>query len=86
MSALGRKPKVQAKPVFYSVGEMAETLRIGEMTVYRAIHAGHLPALKFGGRYVVPAKVIDELINAAMDGGALVDIAEWQVAADGGES
>jgi excisionase family DNA binding protein len=62
----------------YSVGEFARALGVGEMTVYRAIHAGRLPAIKFGGRYVVPAKALDELIEAAMSTGALVDIADGQ--------
>jgi len=60
----------------YSVGEFARALGVGEMTVYRAIHAGRLPAIKFGGRYVVPAKALDDLIEAAMSSGGLVDIAE----------
>jgi len=70
-------------PSTYSVGEFARTLGVGEMTVYRAIHAGRLPAIKFGGRYVVPAKALDELIEAAMSTGGLVDIAE-RLSAQGG--
>jgi excisionase family DNA binding protein len=60
----------------YSVGEFARALGVGEMTVYRAIHAGRLPAIKFGGRYVIPAKALKDLIEAAMSSGGLVDVAE----------
>jgi excisionase family DNA binding protein len=64
-------------PAFYAVGRFAQALGIGEASVYRAIHAGRLPALKFGGRYMVPAKVLDQLVAAAMNGG-LVDIDTWE--------
>jgi excisionase family DNA binding protein len=64
-------------PAFYAVGRFAQALGIGEASVYRAIHAGRLPALKFGGRYMVPAKVLDQLVEAAMSGG-LVDIDTWE--------
>jgi len=73
----------QATPrAFYGVGDFAQALGIGEMSVYRAIHAGRLPALKFGGRLMVPAKVLDQLVAAAMAGG-LVDIDTWEPGADG---
>ena len=82
---LGKKEAAGAGrvPAVYSVGEFARALGVGEMTVYRAIHGGRLPAIKFGGRYVVPAKALEELIDTAMSTGGLVDIAEWE-SADGG--
>jgi excisionase family DNA binding protein len=70
-------------PSMYSVGEFARALGVGEMTVYRAIHSGRLPAIKFGGRYVIPAKALEQLIEAAMSSGGLVDVAE-RVSAQGG--
>ncbi|MEU4390189.1 helix-turn-helix domain-containing protein [Kribbella sp. NPDC023855] len=72
-----------APRAFYGVGDFAQALGIGEMSVYRAIHAGRLPSLKFGGRFVIPAKVVDQLVQAAMNGGGVVDIDEWQPPADG---
>lgn len=60
----------------YSVGEFADQLGLAEVTVYRAIHLGHIPAIKFAGRYLVPAQVLDDLLEAAMTQG-LVDIALW---------
>ncbi|MGL5823834.1 MAG: helix-turn-helix domain-containing protein [Nocardioides sp.] len=68
---------------FYSVAEFARALGVGEMTVYRAIHAGRLPAVKFGGRYLVPARVLEELIESAMATGSLVDVADQLDPADG---
>ena len=76
----------ESQPVpraFYGVGDFAQALGIGEMSVYRAIHAGRLPTLKFGGRFVVPAKVLDQLVEAAMSGG-VVDIDEWEPGANRG--
>jgi len=67
----------------YSVGEFARALGVGEMTVYRAIHAGRLPAIKFGGRYVIPARALEDLIEAAMSSGGLVDVTERLSAQDG---
>jgi excisionase family DNA binding protein len=46
---------------FYTVSEAAELLRVSEVTLYREIRLNRFPALKIRGRYVVPAKAIDEL-------------------------
>ncbi|TCN36863.1 excisionase family DNA binding protein [Kribbella orskensis] len=79
MSVKATKQEAQAAPSFYGVGAFAKAVGIGTASVYRAIHAGHLPALKFGGRYVVPARVLDQLVEAVM-GGELVDLDEWRPA------
>jgi excisionase family DNA binding protein len=70
---------------FCSVDEFAAAVGIGEMSVYRAIHAGRLPAIKFGGRYLVPIKALDNLVEAAMAAGGLVDLEDLApVVNDGG--
>ena len=66
-----------ARPRFYTVGETAEMLRTSAITVYRAINHGEFPAVRVRGRLIVPAKVIDALIDAAIDTGALVDAQDW---------
>lgn len=53
-------------PRFYSVAEVAEIFRMSSMTVYRAIAAGEFPAVRIRGRWIVPARAVDELIEAAM--------------------
>jgi excisionase family DNA binding protein len=58
---------------FLSVAETADLLGLSASTVQRAIRAGDFPAIKIRGRYVVPAKALDDLENAALDRG-LVDI------------
>lgn len=51
---------------FYKVSEAAGLLGLSEPTLYRAIRAGEFPAIKVRGRYVVPAKAIDELEASAI--------------------
>lgn len=53
-------------PRFYSVAEVAEIFRMSSMTVYRAIAAGEFPAVRIRGRWIVPARAVEELIDAAM--------------------
>ncbi len=56
---------------FFTAAEAAELMNLSEPTVYRAIRAGEFPAIKVRGRYVVPAKAIDE-----MEASALATVAE----------
>ena len=62
---------------FYSVAEAAEILRMDKMTVYRAIRANEFPAIKVRGRYVVPARALDAMEQAAVSTGTTIDAAEW---------
>lgn len=66
-----------ARPRFHTVAEAAAILRTSEVTLYRAIHAGEFPAVKTRRRYVVPARALDEMENAAVTSGAVVDAADW---------
>jgi excisionase family DNA binding protein len=52
-------------------------LGLSSMTVYRAIADGEFPAIKIRGRVIVPAKAIEEMIEAATADGSLVDSASW---------
>lgn len=51
---------------FLTVPEAAELLRIDTSTLYRAIRSGEFPAVRIRARYLVPGKVIEELIANAM--------------------
>lgn len=51
---------------FFTVAEAAELLGLSEPTVYRAIREGGFPAIKIRGRYVIPAKAIDEMELSAL--------------------
>ena len=48
-----------------SVTEVAQMLGLAPMTVYRAIHAGQLPAMKLGRRYLIPAHALDAMEEVA---------------------
>ncbi len=49
------------------------------MTLYRAINAGEFPAVRVRGRVIVPARVLDALIEGAVDAGSVVDAASFVV-------
>lgn len=64
-------------PRFYSVPEVARMLGMSAMTVYRAIAAGEFPAVKVRGRLIVPARALEEMVDAAVADRSAVDAAEW---------
>lgn len=72
----GEAQQRQRKP-FLNVKEAAEQLRLDESTLYRHLREGRFPGVKVGGRYLVPAAVIEELAAGAMAAGHCVDIDEW---------
>lgn len=39
---------------FLTVAEVADLMRLSKMTVYRMVHSGELPAVRFGRSYRVP--------------------------------
>lgn len=39
---------------FLTVAEVAEMMRVSNMTVYRMVHAGDLPAIRFGRSFRIP--------------------------------
>lgn len=64
-------------PQFYSVTEAAAMFGLSPMTIYRAIAAGEFPAIKIRGRFIVPARAIEAMIDAAAKNGSMVDAAGW---------
>ena len=58
-------------PRFYNVREAADLLGLSVSTVFRAIRASEFPAIKVRGRYVVPAKAIDQMEASALSGGVV---------------
>ena len=70
-------PKPQKPKTFLSVAETAQLMRMSEMTLYRAIAAGEFPAVRIRGRLIIPARAIDEMVEAALADGHQVDAADW---------
>lgn len=61
---------------WYSVAEVARMFGMAPMTLYRAIHADEFPAVKIRGRYVIPARALEEMERAAVNTQSLVTSAE----------
>ncbi len=43
---------------FLTVAEVADTMRVSRMTVYRMVHSGELPAIRFGRSFRVPESAV----------------------------
>jgi excisionase family DNA binding protein len=65
----GKAPKL-----FYTVREAADVLRVAPMTIYRAIQEDAFPAVKIRSRYVIPAKAVEGMAQAAAESGQVVEI------------
>ncbi|ASR33849.1 hypothetical protein BAY61_01315 [Prauserella marina] len=76
MTSAGAGPDRPA-PVFYNVAEAADLLRLDQSTLYRHLRSGRFPAVKIGGRYVVPRVVLERLITDVLAVGTCLDIADW---------
>lgn len=66
----------------YSVPEAAALLSISQEYLYRLIQAGNFPAVRMRiggrqGRYVVPAKAVEQLLDEAVDSNVCVEAAAW---------
>jgi excisionase family DNA binding protein len=43
---------------FLTVAEVADLMRVSRMTVYRLVHSGELPAIRFGRSFRVPESAV----------------------------
>ncbi|MGJ9402950.1 helix-turn-helix domain-containing protein [Arthrobacter sp. KK5.5] len=50
---------------FMTVGEVADVMRVSKMTVYRLVHSGELPAVRFGRSYRVPETAVGDYLRTA---------------------
>ena len=48
---------------FLTVAEVAGMMRVSKMTVYRLVHAGELPAIRFGRSYRVPESAVADALQ-----------------------
>lgn len=48
---------------FLTVAEVADIMRVSKMTVYRQVHAGELPAVRFGRSYRVPEQAVTAALH-----------------------
>jgi excisionase family DNA binding protein len=59
---------------FLTVAEVAGLMRVSKMTVYRLVHSGELPAIRFGRSYRVPESAVAEALQRPIaDDGPIAD-------------
>jgi excisionase family DNA binding protein len=66
MPAGGERLLSEAK--FLTVAEVAAVMRVSKMTVYRLVHAGHLPAIRVGRSFRVPEQAVHEYLRESFVG------------------
>ena len=59
--ASGERPLNEVN--FLTVAEVAAVMRVSKMTVYRLVHSGELPAVRFGRSYRVPESAVTEALQ-----------------------
>lgn len=47
---------------FLTVGEVAQMMRVSTMTVYRLVHSGELPAIRFGRSFRIPESAVSNIV------------------------
>jgi len=52
-----------SKMSFLTVNEVADVMRVSSMTVYRMVHAGELPAIRFGRSYRIPESAVVQMVS-----------------------
>jgi excisionase family DNA binding protein len=48
---------------FMTVAEVAAVMRVSRMTVYRLVHTGELPAIRFGKSFRVPESAVVDVLQ-----------------------
>ncbi|MDR2252962.1 MAG: helix-turn-helix domain-containing protein [Bifidobacteriaceae bacterium] len=54
---------MEEKKAFLTVSEVAQTLRVSDMTIYRLVASGEIRALKVGRSYRIPADALEEWLE-----------------------
>jgi len=50
---------------FLTVGEVAQMMRVSTITVYRLVHSGELPAVRFGRSFRIPESAVSSIVYSA---------------------
>jgi excisionase family DNA binding protein len=58
---------------FLTVNEVADMMRVSSMTVYRMVHSGELPAIRFGRSFRIPESAVLQMIYSS---GAGTDVGQ----------
>ena len=49
---------------FLTVQEVADLMRVSSMTVYRMVHSGEIPAIRFGRSFRIPESAVTAMMNS----------------------
>ncbi|MFW6725345.1 helix-turn-helix domain-containing protein [Streptomyces sp. MAR4 CNY-716] len=44
--------------MFLTIAEVAAVMKVSKVTVYRLVHSGHLPAIRFGRSFRIPEQAV----------------------------
>lgn len=58
------EPTTNSRARFFTVAEVADLVRVSNMTVYRLIQHGELPAIRVGRSYRIKAEDVDSFLAA----------------------
>jgi excisionase family DNA binding protein len=48
---------------FLTVQEVADIMRVSSMTVYRMVHSGDIPAIRFGRSFRIPQSAVTNMMG-----------------------
>ncbi|EAR24647.1 excisionase [marine actinobacterium PHSC20C1] len=51
---------------FLTVAEVADMMRVSNMTVYRMVHSGELPAVRFGRSFRIPESAVASAVSPSI--------------------
>lgn len=63
VSDLTRRQRPLPEVRFLTVAEVASTMRVSKMTVYRLVHGGTLPAVRVGRSFRVPQDAVTDYLR-----------------------
>jgi len=49
---------------FLTVQEVADLMRVSSMTVYRMVHSGEIPAIRFGRSFRIPHSAVVNIMGS----------------------
>lgn len=64
---------------FLLVHEAAQIMRMDDSTLYRHLRGGRFPAVKVGGRYLVPAAAVEQMAQEALATGQCIVVEQWAI-------
>ncbi|MGH9106759.1 MAG: helix-turn-helix domain-containing protein [Acidimicrobiales bacterium] len=59
---MGKLNDVRSRSRYVTVSEVAQLLRVSNMTVYRLVQSGQLPALRVGRSYRIREEDVDRFV------------------------